>query len=148
MNIREIYEQLLEGNQIVLEFSSRNDYLSVYSQLRSIKSRFDASFKALSGQTVSGGKVIRAERLVGDSESYKFSLADRKVIEKIQFKILDIIPDAPVNDPGIQLALPEPYGESGDLLHLTELGKAGDVIGIGAVTESSGNRGNGSGSKT
>lgn len=114
MNVRELYEQLLEGNSFVLEFSSRNDFLSIFSQLRSIKSRFDAQMRALSGNSISDGKVIRTEQVAGNETAYKFSLADRKVIDRIQFKILDIIPDTPVNEAGVQLELPEPSA-SGDL---------------------------------
>lgn len=109
MNVREIYEQLLEGNAITLEFSSRSDYLSIYAQLRSIKSRFDAQMRAVSGLSISDGKVIRTEQgTTPETENaYRFSLADRKIIDKIQFKILDIVPmDEPKNDAAGQPELP------------------------------------------
>lgn len=93
MNVRELYEQMLAGNSITLEFSTRADFLSIFSQFRSIKSKFDKTFSSLTGNTLSAGKVIKTTQVDKSTQSYIFELADRKVIEKIAFKILEITPD-------------------------------------------------------
>lgn len=99
MNVRELYEQLLAGNSVTLEFSARADFLSVFSQFRSIKSKFDKQFKDLTGSTITEGKVIKTTQIDKSRHDYLFELAERKVVDKISFKILEITPsDAPPED--------------------------------------------------
>jgi len=94
MKIRELYETLLTGNRVTLEFVNRAEFLSIYSQLRSVKSKTDAELKAISGDTISGGQVIRYENLPSTEDRFRVAifLGEAVVRSTIKFQILDIEP--------------------------------------------------------
>lgn len=89
MNLSEIYEELLAGKKYIVSFPTHLNFLSFYSQLRTIKSRYEKKYASLSGESLSEGKVIRFLK-DESSGNYEIFMGDRARKSNVVFNIIDI----------------------------------------------------------
>jgi hypothetical protein len=86
MRLSTLYEELLTGKSITLQ-ASPQDIASITAQFRVIKGRYEAKFAAVSGESLSEGKVIRV--VTSSDNTHTVSLAISKRTSKLNFKILE-----------------------------------------------------------
>lgn len=99
-----IYEKLLAGNTVSIEFPTSQDFTNLYSQLRTIKSKYEKKYFDSFDTALASDKSIQYKLESLDSEVGKFPatvtffLATPEVRTKTKFTIISISKSIPGNN--------------------------------------------------
>lgn len=85
-----IYENLLAGKTVTLEFQSESELKSFYDRLRTTRSRYESKYQDSIGEALSPDKVIRITKHIFKDSIQASIRLDTPQAKKSNFKIISI----------------------------------------------------------